>query len=713
MISPFLPKTLENRAAIRTAISTLIAILIAFALHLDKPYWAGMTVVILANVYTGNIIDKAIMRIAGTIIGAWLGYFMSGFIANSFFLYLLAGFFLIAIAVYYYNLSRYAYAFLLLAISAFIVISELAFSPGEAFQVAIWRPAEIGLGVLVSAIAAFFLFPNTIQDAMNKSVNTIFTSMDSLIAEIASALQDQNMDMVSEIQKNNLLVKKKLRQGMEMLGFMRREIGFERVKLDQYRLLLESFQSFIRMNSYYVRNHFFITSENIVFADQLALEGIFEAIRNDLKKIKTILGDQKDPEAKSELETTALVNNFRKTISRLTSQHPDQYQNYLAIAHYFRQLNTMLDNIQSVLLGKEKKGKTKPNFISHQEQLKNDPDVILHSIKAGLSATLALIFWLISNWPGGLNGIISSIVISVRKSLFEMKSVSLHRVLGCLLGGGLALGSLACFSFNLYNFIILILAGVWAFSYFSFKWPADAYIGLQANLALVITIAQEGGPPTSLTPPLERLGGIFIGIAASFLVANVLWRTDLWHILLRQIAKLKRHLIHNCKQILMSEYKMKRPYDLVNQFWLTRGVLETLEVEGQTNEKKLPQLQAIHDEYDKLVMMQATLSHIQETVNQQQAISTASQLSFDLKQLAETVGGLYEEVNSSKVSETQTQLKLLMHKLVEQGEAFSTDELENCEVYLQALYQLTVINLGILGISESVNFWAFKKLVKN
>ncbi|KTC68158.1 p-hydroxybenzoic acid efflux pump subunit AaeB [Legionella birminghamensis] len=711
MSCPFIPQSLENRAAIRTAISTLTAILIAFALHLDKPYWAGMTVVILANIYTGNIIDKAIMRITGTIIGAWLGYFLAGFIANSFFLYLLGGFSLITIAVYYYNLSRYAYAYLLLAISAFIVISELAFSPGEAFQVAIWRPAEIGLGVIVSAISALFLFPNTIQDAMNKSTNTVFISIDNLLAKIASALQEQNLEMLSAIQKDNLNVKKKLRQGIEMLGFMRREIGFERVKLDQYRLVLESFQSFIRMNSYYVRNNFFMVKENKALIEQFDLQSIFAAIQSDLNYIKSAFMDEQKPEGN--LQSPLLIDNFRRRINQLMSAHPGQYQNMLAIAHFLRQLNSMLENMNTVFAGREKPVEIRQRLISHQEQLRNDPDVILHAIKAGLSATLALVFWLISNWPGGLNGIISSIVISVRKSLFEMKSVSLHRILGCLLGGGLALGSLAYFAFNLYDFMLLILIGVWAFSYFSFKRPADAYIGLQANLALVITVAQEGGAPTSLTPPLERLGGIFIGIAASFLVANVLWRTDLWHILLRQIAKLKRHLIHNCKQMLRSEYKMTRPFDLVNQFWLTRGALETLEVEGQTNEKKLAQLQAIHDEYDKLVMMQATLSHIQETVNQQQAIATASQLNLDLNQLAEAVGGLYEEANISKVSETQAELTLAMHKIVEQVGAFSADELENCEVYLQALYQLTVINLDILKIAEPVHFGSIKGLTQH
>lgn len=118
------PKTIENRAALRTAIATVVAVLIAFMLHLDKPYWAGMTVVILANLYTGSIIDKAILRILGTVFGVWLGFFLAGFVANSLFLYLLMNFMLVAIGVYYYNFSSHAYAYLLGAIGAFLVIAQ-------------------------------------------------------------------------------------------------------------------------------------------------------------------------------------------------------------------------------------------------------------------------------------------------------------------------------------------------------------------------------------------------------------------------------------------------------------------------------------------------------------------------------------------------------------------------------------------------------------
>ena len=170
----FWPHSVENRAALRTAIAALVAVLISFKFHLQTPYWSGMSVVIVSNLYTGSIIDKAMMRIIGTIAGAFLGFYVAGIVANSFLLYLLSCFLIIAVSVYYYNYSKYGYAYLLGALCAFIVISQLALNPQNALMVAIWRPVEIGIGVLVSAISAYALFPNHLKDNILVQVHDIF-----------------------------------------------------------------------------------------------------------------------------------------------------------------------------------------------------------------------------------------------------------------------------------------------------------------------------------------------------------------------------------------------------------------------------------------------------------------------------------------------------------------------------------------------------------
>lgn len=126
-----------------------------------------------------------------------------------------------------------------------------------------------------------------------------------------------------------------------------------------------------------------------------------------------------------------------------------------ALIHFMHQVNHNLLLMQS-LFSRIPHGMTaKHHVLKTQDRIRTDIDVIKRSIKAGLSVILALGFWLVSNWSGGLNGIISSLVLSIRKHLFEMKSVSIHRLLGCIWGGGIALFSLFLIKMTLYDFILI------------------------------------------------------------------------------------------------------------------------------------------------------------------------------------------------------------------------------------------------------------------
>ncbi|PUT40669.1 FUSC family protein [Legionella taurinensis] len=686
---PFIPQSKENRAAVRTAVSAVAAVLLAFALHLDKPYWSGMTTVILANIYTGSIIDKAIMRIAGTLAGAWGGYFLAGYIANSFLLYLLSAFLLVTIAVYYYNFSVYAYAYLLGAISAFIVIADLAIAPEQAFWVAVWRPIEIGLGVLVSAAAAFCLFPINIHDALDKEVGQVFTGFQQLIR----AVQDNLLvghSSVDELRKNMQKFKKSVVKATDMLGYMRREVGFKREKIDQLRVLFDSFYSLNRSLHFFISSQQYAGIQAELTAVPLPLAEVFSAIIEDLDGIKCHFLKQTDDG--KELNSTQALQSLDAALSVLTARSSQHQQAVFAISHLLRQFVNKLQSLQLVLVKGQKFTAPHARLISRKQRLQTDPDIIKHSIKAGLSVILALCFWLISNWPGGLNGLISSIVISIRKSIYEMKNISLYRLLGCLAGGGLALFSLASIRMDLYDLIIILWFGVWAFSYFSFKYTAYAYIGLQANIALIITLAQAGGPPIGLDPPLERLGGILIGITSTFLVANALWRSDTLTQLTGRLHKLSRYLHYNVRQLLAPESQKKPLYDLTSLFWFCRGLLETLEQEDLPP-KKQPVFDEAKQDFQNQVLLQATITHVYDYLDQDKCRLAAAKAGWDLRALEAEVAALFEgkQVNL-KPSQVKKQLEALRDVLLTaEEEQVSADDMENSVVYLGSLIQLAII----------------------
>ena len=84
----------------------------------------------------------------------------------------------------------YPYAWLMTSISAFIVIAELAIDPDDAFLVAIWRPVEIGLGVVISGFFAFSVFPNFIGNSLALETGAVFDELEHLVALVRDAADD-------------------------------------------------------------------------------------------------------------------------------------------------------------------------------------------------------------------------------------------------------------------------------------------------------------------------------------------------------------------------------------------------------------------------------------------------------------------------------------------------------------------------------------------
>lgn len=635
MISVFWPQTVENRAAIRTAVAALVAVLLSFKLHLETPYWSGMTVVVVSNLYTGSIIDKAMLRIIGTVAGAIIGFYAAGLVANSFLLYFLSCFLIVSIGAYYYSVSDNGYAYLLGALCAFIVISQLAINPQNAFFVAIWRPVEIGIGVLVSAISAYFIVPNHLKDNISSQLYEIFADFSIEFQQLFDVLVQgkSNFELVSQ---SNLETKRKIRQAVALIGAMNHELGVTQEHTDEVRALLDSFYDLSRQLQYLI----IISPQHndLDTIQSLPIEQVFHAIQEDLLSLQRVFSAPL-PESLV-LQTGEAIQNLEHEF--IKSQKGGQSEFIYTFIHFLQQIEQCFSLIHSLLERSPREQSPKFQVIKTQDRLRTDPDLIKRSIKAGLSVILALSFWLTSNWPGGLNGIITSLIISVRKNLYEMKNISIHRVLGCFLGGGVALLSIHAVAMDLCDFILVFFGSVWAFSYFMFKLPKYAYIGLQANIALIISLAQQGGPPVDLAPPMQRLGGIFIGILASFIIANLVWRSDVWTMLNRYLSKLYTYMDYNLRQVLLVPGNEKTLHDLANLFWISRGLLESL-ADEHLNPKKQAVLAALTKRFQSLVMTQATISHILVTIDKEKVHNSAVLFNYNLSFYEQAVLRCFEQ----------------------------------------------------------------------
>ncbi|EHL30289.1 hypothetical protein LDG_7620 [Legionella drancourtii LLAP12] len=639
-----------------------------------------MSVVVVSNLYTGSIIDKAVLRIIGTIAGAFVGFYVAGLVANSFLLYFLSCFLIVSIGAYYYSFSVNGYAYLLGSLCAFIIISQLALDPQNAFFVAIWRPVEIGIGVLVSAISVYFIFPNHLKDNVSEQLTALFADFSAEFKQIFATLMHEKPDF-SPLIRSNLTIKKKLRKAVELVGAMNHELGVSQARTDEIRALLNSFYELSRQLHYL--SIISPQHSDLKTIQSAPIAQVFQAIYDDLHRLQHVfIAQTSEPVL---LQTGVAIADLEKQLGAFPS-------NYVySLVHFFQHVSQSLIFIRSLLARTPITAAAKIQTLKLQDRLRTDPDLIKRSIKAGLSVILALAFWLTSNWPGGLNGIISSLIISIRKNLFEMKNISIHRLLGCFLGGGIALFALFITAMDLYDFVLVFLGSVWAFTYFMFKFPKYAYIGLQANIALIISLAQEGGPPVDLSPPLQRLGGVVIGIVASFIVANLIWRSDVWTMLNRYLEKLYTYMTYNLRQVLLVPANQKILHDLANLFWLTRGLLESLADEPLTA-KKHNTLIELTARFESLVMTQATISHILVTIDHEQVRRTAIFFDCDLSLYEQNILTCFAQHDTVGGLKLSHQLLVVLSEIGDKP-AFSKVKQEDLRVflvYMNALNQLAL-----------------------
>jgi uncharacterized membrane protein YccC len=159
--------------AAKTTASGLIALLVAFTFNLDQPYWALLTVFIVAQPQqSGQVLAKSFYRMIGTVIGAAMALFFVGLFAQERVLFLGALAFWIGLCAFGSQYARNfaAYSFVLSGYTAAIVGIPGALDPGNAFYIATGRVTEVCLGIIAAATINHIILPSSLGTQLWQAV---------------------------------------------------------------------------------------------------------------------------------------------------------------------------------------------------------------------------------------------------------------------------------------------------------------------------------------------------------------------------------------------------------------------------------------------------------------------------------------------------------------------------------------------------------------
>ncbi len=134
------------------------AVLLALALHLDNPWWAGISAISVLQAERGATVRRAAERMLGTLIGAAIGVLLAPLVAwhipFDIACALVAGF-----TIYAQERSAHSYAVLLGGVTALLVLFGTLQSPGAALHLGVYRGLEVGTGIFAASLVGYVLHP--------------------------------------------------------------------------------------------------------------------------------------------------------------------------------------------------------------------------------------------------------------------------------------------------------------------------------------------------------------------------------------------------------------------------------------------------------------------------------------------------------------------------------------------------------------------------
>jgi uncharacterized membrane protein YccC len=171
---------LDPNASIRlhtgaiTALACWLAAILAFALHLDNPWWAAISAWVVANPEHHALLEKAANRILGTIIGCCTSYWVALCVEGRPVLQTTAMFVIAAVGVYGRFRSAHSYAWIIGAVGGLAILSTSLETPGQIYHFALFRASEVICGGVAATFIELLLYrQNTPVDSKTAQAKPI------------------------------------------------------------------------------------------------------------------------------------------------------------------------------------------------------------------------------------------------------------------------------------------------------------------------------------------------------------------------------------------------------------------------------------------------------------------------------------------------------------------------------------------------------------
>jgi uncharacterized membrane protein YccC len=171
---PFLVRHADLIFALKTFAASMLALVIALAMDLPRPYWAMATVYITSQPLAGATSSKAFFRVMGTLVGATMTVALVPNLINAPELLCLAIALWVGLCLYLSLLdgTPRSYVFMLAGYTVALIGFPSVSDPGAIFDTAVARLEEISLGIICASLVSTIVLPRSVAPAVAARVDS-------------------------------------------------------------------------------------------------------------------------------------------------------------------------------------------------------------------------------------------------------------------------------------------------------------------------------------------------------------------------------------------------------------------------------------------------------------------------------------------------------------------------------------------------------------
>ena len=151
----------KTKESIKTALAMTVAYGIALQMDWDKPYWAGFAVAFVSLATIGQSLNKAALRMLGTLLGMVVALTFIALFAQDRWPFILFLSTWVGLCTYMMGGAKHQYFWHVGGFVCVIICMDAGADSVNAFETAILRAQETGLGILVYSLVAIFLWPSS------------------------------------------------------------------------------------------------------------------------------------------------------------------------------------------------------------------------------------------------------------------------------------------------------------------------------------------------------------------------------------------------------------------------------------------------------------------------------------------------------------------------------------------------------------------------